>query len=287
MLGELSAIGAAISWALGSIFIKPLSGKYSPYSINSLRLFFGWLISSVIFIPLIPDKVFSVNPIPALYAAASGILSLGIGSVLYILSMGYLNLSRIYPISYGSWLLGTAILSFLIFRESLLPYTLPGAIFILAGINLLVSSEKEEKEISLKRGVFCSLLAGVFWAFGVIVLKFALEEVHPFVVNIIRLPFVVFLLFFLTLFKDGFVYKKYSLSDILRTVYSGFFDFFVACIFFYFAINLAGASRATILSSISPSFLLPFSFFIHNERLTLKIIIAILLSILGIILRSL
>ena len=76
--------------------------------------------------------------------------------------------------------------------------------------------------------------------------------------------------------------KKYGPRSLALALTSGLIDYGMGMIPFILAIQLIGAGKTVVLSSVSPLFLLPFSVFILKERLTWLTLIGIFAGIAGI-----
>ncbi len=283
MIGELYALSAALAWAVGGITLKWASGKLPPLYLGRWRNMAAW-ISLTIFL-LVTGRLFNFPHVPvtsALYLTASGIIGLALGASIYIKSLSLLDLSVAYPVSHSTWIISAVILAIIFLGETTTLRTFFGAILVLAGLIFLTQQETKDNTIKIKngKGIFLALMAGFCWAFAGIFLKLGIKEVDPMLVNFIRLPTTILLLTLLTA-KEKPEFNNKTKKALFQVGISGFFDQFIAAIFFFSAIKLIGIAKTTILSAISPLFVAPLSIFLLKEKISLKIAIGTILCVLG------
>jgi len=165
MIGELAGIGAALAWANSDLFIKRVSDKFSPLLINTLRICLAWPILIPIVIPWRRAADFgSLDWHSMAYLTGSGIIGLVIGTTVYIRALNLADLSRIYPISYGSWIFFTALIAATFLGESISYLTAMGAALVLLSIFLLSGSPQRVGKRRTKpelREIFIALFAGL------------------------------------------------------------------------------------------------------------------------------
>jgi len=288
--GELAAIGAALAWAIGGLIIKPISTKFSSLSINSIKLSIAWIILTTIM--ALWDKLGSLTFLgwhSTAYVIGSGILGLAIGTTLQIKSLSLIDISKVYPIAFSSWFLFTALIASIFLGEALTYYTILGAILIALGITFLSSFSKVERRempnTDRIKGIIFALLAGLCWAGGTNLVKLGLYEVDPLMVNVIRLPFAILLLATLTLSRgEASEYRRYNHRALIQVGISGFLGQAVGEVLFFISVQLAGATKAAILSSTSPLFIAPLSIIFLKEKLTKRVILGTIVCALGILL---
>ena len=288
-LGEFAAIGAALALAVSGLIIKPISTKFSPSSITSILVSAGWTILTII---LVFSGKFgelrSVTWCSAAYGISGTIVGMAIGTTLQIKSFSLADISKVYPITYSSWFFFTAVIATIFLGEPITYHTILGAILIASGITLLSSSSKGGKKEETSntdgvKGIIFALLAGLCWAVGINLLKLALYDIDPLVLNVIRLPFGALVLVILTLVRKGLVeYRRYTPKYLIQIGVAGLLDYAVGSLLFLVAMQLIGAIKASILSSISPLFIAPLSIIFLKEKLTKRVILGIIICTIGI-----
>ena len=286
MVGEFFALGSALSWAGGSVVLKPLTRSFHPLPLNALRTTAGWvfLLFFLIFIGWITDLSL-VPPSSVLYILASGIIGIVIGTSLYIKSLSLIPINIAFPVTNASWILFVTFFAIIFLDEAITWLTLCGAILIMCGITLLAAPggfKKLRMNINML-GFSLALLTGIIWAVSIILIKLGLHGVNPVVANFLRLP-VVFLLLWGMSFKQGDTRRllKSGPKKLSQVGAGGIFDQALGSVFFFAAIQRIGAAKATILSSTSPLFVLPFSILLFKEKVTFWIILGTLLCVGGI-----
>ena len=279
-----------MAWAIGGLIIKPISTKFSSLSINSIKLSIGWIILTTIM--ALWGKLGSLAFVgwhSTACVISSGILGLAIGATLQIKSLSLLDISKVYPIAFSSWFLFTALIASIFLGEAITYYTILGAILIALGITFLSSFSKVERRempnTDRIKGIIFALLAGLCWAGGTNLVKLGLYEVDPLMVNVIRLPFAILLLATLTLSRgEASEYRRYNHRALIQVGISGFLGQAVGEVLFFISVQLAGATKAAILSSTSPLFIAPLSIIFLKEKLTKRVILGTIACALGILL---
>jgi len=189
--GEIFALIAAFSWALGGITLKNPSTQLPPFYLSKWRNISAWIL--IVLVTVFSGLVNQISDIPLpsiIYILLSGVVGLTIGSTFYIKALSHLNLSRVSPICNSLWISLVGIISYLFLGENITVNMLLGALLILLGMTFLTS----EKNLSPKdksdnyKGYLFAILAGTCWAMASVFLKLGITGVHPFLVNFIRLP---------------------------------------------------------------------------------------------------
>ncbi|MCD6599945.1 MAG: DMT family transporter [Dehalococcoidia bacterium] len=286
-------MGAALSWAVGFLFIKPISIRFSTISINTIVLSAAWIVLVVIVIPLgkLSDLTFFGWRYLA-YIVGSAIVGVGIGSILEIKSMSLADISLVYPINFSLYFLSASVMAVIFFDEPITSYTILGAVFIIIGITLLSVPSKVREGGTLKsdraKGVILASISGLCWGGATILSKLALQVLDPLMLNVVRLPFVILPLLTFSLARNGFSeYKRYTRKNLIQAGVSGVVNHAIGTMLFLIAVNHIGAAKASILTSISPLFIAPLSVIFLKEKLTKRVILGIIVCSLGILLTTL
>jgi len=289
MTGELAAIGAALSWAIGSLIVKPINMRFGSLSVNALRTAAAWPVVSVFLVLTGKTAEISiVNADSVAYIIGSGIVGVVIGTTIYLMALNLEDISRVYPISYSCWLLATAFIAWVFLGEAITWLTVVGALVIILGIFLLVVSPRGNRQqvspnTTAARGIVLALVAGLCWAAGTTILKLGLASTNAVVANFIRLPPVFLLLTVLALVTTGTSsFTKYDLKALGWVSIAGFLDQALGGVLFFVSIQLAGVARATILSSTSPLFVAALAVLFLKEKVTLRIFLGTLCCVVGI-----
>lgn len=289
MLGELAALGAALSWAVGGLIVKPVAMKFETFSLNALRTAAAWP-AVLVFLVLTGKtaEIGTVNANSAAYIIGSGIVGVGIGTTVYLKALSLEDISKVYPVTFSCWLLSTAFIAAIFLREAVTWLIILGAFVIILGMFLLVVSPGSKKQRTVAgstnvRGIILALAAGLCWATGTTILKLGLASTGAVVANLIRLPPIVLLLSMLALLTSGTgCFSKFHVKDLGWVGMAGVMDQAVAAVLFFISIQLAGVAKATILSSTSPLFVAGFAVLFLKEKVTLRTFLGTLCCVAGI-----
>lgn len=168
MIGELAALGSAISWAVAPILYRKALVNTSPISANIVRCATNAVVLFALLIGLGLFNVLASIPLWAIVVTiVSGIIGLGVGDTLYMVGLKALGVSRAVPLAATYPLFGLLWAVFLM-GQPLSFLAAVGALVILLGIWLL-SRQKNEDPISVKGktllvGVTFCLLTAVVWS---------------------------------------------------------------------------------------------------------------------------
>lgn len=180
MIGEFAALGAAISWAIAPILYRKALANMNPVSANIVRCASNAAVMLLILFAVGgTGALANLSPEIMLTVAASGIIGLGIGDTLYLVSLKSVGVARAVPLA------ATYPLFSLLWTTSLgKPVTsnaVLGALVILFGIWLL-SHEKiqsaPEKQTETKnsfRGIIAALATAVVWSISITLMDIAIS----------------------------------------------------------------------------------------------------------------
>jgi drug/metabolite transporter (DMT)-like permease len=293
MLGVIIALVASLAWAGSSILVKYLSSKIDSISINTIRLWVGsFLLIALVFITGRSGNILQLPLLPVLMVIASGILSNAIGDTVYIQSLSYLDVSIAYPISQSAFPLLTLIVAILFLNESFTWFNILGAIFVIAGIIMIVMNNNKPgitKKVT-RKGVLLSLIAAILWTAGSVTLKIGLTKVDTFLAAAIRVTASALILTTIAFGRkraDRMKLNTYGTRNILFVAAAGVLTYAIGAIGYVTAIHLIGAGKSVLLSASAPIFLLPFSVLILKEHPTRLALVGVFISVIGICLVAL
>lgn len=290
-MGAIAAIGAAICWSAAGLLIKPVSTRFSSLSINSIRVLAGWTFLMVFLSPV--GKVAEMGSVPAssvAYLMGSGVIGLAIGSTLFIKSLSLTNITRIYPVTYSLWLLGTVAIAGIFLGEAITIFTILGAIIIVSGIVLLARPSGKQQVTNAGMdtsqgvsGIALAIGASMCWAAGSTLIKLGLSGTSPLVVNMIRLPVVALILVALVTWREQPAsFSSYDWKSLLQTGSAGILEQGIGSVLWFMSIELIGVAKATILANTSPLFVIPFAIIVLKEKVTLRVILGTVFCVVGI-----
>jgi len=290
LIGEISALGCALCWAVSSTLTKSVAGKFEPLSLNLLRC----LAAAVVFWAIIPfspgTQALSQAPGTALlYLMLSALIGISVGDTIYIRGLRLINVTLAFPIAQSAMPLLTLIAAVLFLGETVTWSLALGTALVLFGIYLITGPWGGTRlplvPVSEKRGMGIGfiLIASLLWAISISFLKVGLQEVNLILANGVRLPVAAFALIFLILFrKTPPQPNNLNIREVALGAATGILAFGLGGILFLQAIRYAGAGKATVLTSCAPLFGLPISVFFLKERVTMKIVAGTIFVVSGI-----
>jgi DME family drug/metabolite transporter len=194
VIGELAALGAALSWTVSAMLYGRALQQTKPISANIVRLS---CTSAVLLILLIVVAgsvgLGNLRLDVAVIAGVSGIIGLGLGDTLYMVSIKLMGVSRAVPITCTYPLFNLLWATFLI-HEKLTVYLILGALIIVLGIWFLTygkeNGDSEEKNRFLLKGLSAALATAVLWSISIAMMGLAIKETprlnDALVINTIR-----------------------------------------------------------------------------------------------------
>ncbi|MBI3953899.1 MAG: DMT family transporter [Chloroflexi bacterium] len=288
-MGEAAALGAAFLWAVSGTLIKPVTRSLTGLPLNALRCLFA-----VPFLWLLMGALGLTGELAALPAGvivgllSSALVAIVFGDTLYFIALRRLDASQAFPISTSVLPVFTFVLAAVFLGETGSIKTYLGVILVIGGIYL-VSSPRERGLLPRglagldRRGLLLVLVAGVFWATSLIILRSALQDVNVIVANALRISFVALLLTALALPQLRRVDpRRLGPRPLLLAAATGILDFGVSGALFLTAIKLAGAAKTAVLTSLSPLFLVAFALVFLKEPVTRRLGLGVALSVAGV-----
>jgi len=290
LLGEISALGCALCWALSSTITKALAKKFAPLSLNLLRCLAASLIlwSIIPFSPG-PQALSQAPRISLLYLALSALVGISAGDTIYIRGLKLINVTLAFPIAQAAMPLMTLAAAALFLGEPISGSLILGTTLVLAGIYLIVAPGRGRLPFGAPmaekkgKGIGLILVASSLWAISISFLKVGLQGMSLMVANGVRLPVAAVVLMILILFQRPFFQSpRPPWRDVALGAITGILAFGLGGVLFLQAIRYAGAGKATVLTSCGPLFGLPLSLLFLKERVTMRIILGTIFVVLGI-----
>ena len=289
MLGVIIALIASLAWAGSSILLKYLSSRINAISVNTMRLWVGAVaLIALVFFSGRSGLILQAPLVSILMVVASGILSNTAGDTIYIQSLSYLDVSISYPISQSAFPVLTLIVAIFFLNESFTWFNIVGAVFVIAGILMIVRNNKKTiTHKNMGKGVALALVAATLWAAGSITLKIGLTKVDTFVAAAIRVVTSALLLTTLAFSPERLKLNSYGTRNLILVASAGLLTYGIGAIGYVTAMHLIGAGKTVLLSASAPVFLLPLSVLILKERLSPLALVGIFVAIAGICLVAL
>ncbi|HEX7586790.1 MAG TPA: DMT family transporter [Anaerolineae bacterium] len=287
LLGVLLGLASAFIWATASLAIKAQSDRIDTSSFNAFRMIVGTLFMVALF-PFFGgwDALTQVPATAVILLAVSSIIGVAMGDTLYFWSMTKIGASRALPIS-STYPLFTWALAVPLLGEKLTIAAMVGTVLVLAGVYLLSPRVGIVSPIDARTdriGIIAALAAAALWAVATMLLKVGLQDGTPVViVNLIRLPVAAIATGLFTQHRFGLqVWRGYNLKTLPMLVLLAVYSTGIGMIIWTLTVDYAGAARASLLNTAAPLIGVPLSALFLRERVTRKIAVGTLLSVVGI-----
>ncbi len=287
-MGETAALASALIGALESIFIRSLTQKVPILIMNTTLAIFVTLFYLIIF-PL-SGQASDLRHAPLFIVAltvASGAIGLTVGFTLNNTSLKLAGVARALPTQRSSFAIFTLTFAVLFLDEHVTWFTVLGMVSVLTGLYAISDAGKKASpsaEGSRKNlGLLLAIASGLVGAGLTYAIRIALKELPVVTVNFIRFPAgAIALLAVASLLPGGYHPAKYGRKALITMALVGFVGFGLGSFTFTYAVQQAGAAKTAILSSTAPLFALPLSLLILKEKVTLRLAMGTVLSVVGI-----
>jgi DME family drug/metabolite transporter len=291
MIGELAALGAALSWAVAPILYRKALLNTKPISANIVRCATnaGVLVAAL----LLLGNVGALTALPmgtVVLVVVSGVIGLGLGDTLYMIGLKYVGVSRAVPLA-ATYPLFSLVWATLLLGQPLSLAVVLGAAVIICGIWLL-SREKGDENTGTKGrlafiGIVVSLVTAVVWSVSITMMDVAVSGVTSFGANyaIVTLRIASVALFFVLLapFLDGeHGFLKMKRSAVIGLCVGGLVANGVGWLLMNYSFLNISLTRATPISSTSPLFAAIAGFMLFHEKMTTKAVLGAIAIVAGI-----
>jgi DME family drug/metabolite transporter len=283
MIGEVLAILSAATSAISVVLVRKYSNQASTFNIS---LAISWVGMLVLWpLALVLTDFSSANIMSVLLFALSGVLTPGFVRLLYYQGMKKLGASvnsslfAIYP-------LYTSLLAMLFLTEILAPGNWIGIFFVFLGGVLVEWSSREAhgQNKHSKIDLIYPIMGGIALGVGSILRKYALIQFDAPVLGVAvayttsLLPFIAILVF------SAPTRKELSLKRDMRLFWVAGVGQAITWMLGFYALSLADVSVITPLLSIEPVFVALFAFIYLRkiERVSTKLVVSIILTVLGV-----
>jgi len=295
MMGELAALGAAICWTISAILYKEALLKTKPVSANIVRL----VCTSIILVACLAiigkfGVLINLPTYALALACISGIIGLGFGDTLYMMSLKLIGVARAVPITCTYPLFNLLWAVFLV-REPITLSVVLGAVTIVFGIWLLrqetdAGTAEMEKKILVK-GVAYALATAVMWSVSITMIDMAvtLPETgsldHALAINTIRVTAIaVSLLVSAPIIDRGFGFLKMQRKTLAALIFGGMVALGLGWFFLTYSFINTLESQAVPISSTTPLFSTLSGIVFLHEKVTARNAVGSIMIVVGIFL---
>lgn len=276
MIGELAALGAAVSWTISAMLYRKALLEAKPVSANILRLTSTGIIL-LVFLVVIGKFEILVN-LPTnivVLACLSGIVGLGFGDTFYLASIKQVGVARAVPVT-CVYPLFNLVWAALLSGEPVTFEVIIGAVTIVFGIWLLSREKKAENVVQKKtivKGLAFGLITAILWSVSITMINLAVKETpdldRALAINTLRVTAVAFSLLassFLIDKKHGFLKVKRRTAIML--VAGGIVALAIGWFLLAYSFINTLESRSVPISSTTPLFSTLAGIILLRERVT-------------------
>jgi len=293
MIGELAALGAAICWTISAVLYKEALSRAKPISANIVRCVCT-SIALVICLAVI-GKFGVLTDLPlhaAVLAGISGIIGLGLGDTLYMISLKLIGVVRAVPIT-CIYPLFNLLFAVFLQGEAVTLFVVLGTVAIVFGVWLLSQEEKSASEPQKKvmvKGVVSALATAIIWAVSITMINMAVNFSeksldHALAINTIRVAAVaVFLLASAPISDRKFSFMKMHRKTLVVLISGGVVALALGWFFLTFSFIHTQESQAVPISSTTPLFATISGIILLHERVTAKNIAGSIMVVVGVFL---
>jgi DME family drug/metabolite transporter len=280
MIGELAALGAALTWTASAVLYKEALSKARPVPVNVVRLL---CTSMILLVCLVVVGRFwalaSLSSYAMWLAGISGIIGLGFGDTLYMVSLKHIGVARSVPITCTYPLFGL-LWAILLKGENVTIQLTVGTAAIVVGVWLLSREERTSvpnKKKIMVIGVVAALAAALLWSISITMVDVAvtLPETgsldYALAINTLRTAAgAVALVIFAPVIdrKPGFL--KFERRTLLALIAGGIVALGLGWFLLAYSFLYIPGSQAVPISSTTPLFSTLVGITLLHERITAR-----------------
>jgi drug/metabolite transporter (DMT)-like permease len=285
--GILAGLGCGLNWAVTSLLVRTLLGRFSPAGLGAIRATGGGvlLVGLALAVGEGPDMLRAPLWV-VLTLAVAIVLAMGVGDSLFFRSMEDLGVTRALTLALLNPLL-TTLTGMALYSEPLTVVRLAGIGLVLGGLGIIVSGKDEDGAATsrrIRRGLRLVCLAAGCWALAATIVKPALLAVPVLAGTALRIPIAGAVLWMtpwtrgtLAAVRESTPPERWKLGAICLLNALG-------SVLFTVAIRSGGVAIGNALASTSPLFAIPLEILILKKHPSMRTIGGAALTVVGIIL---
>ncbi|MBI5283821.1 MAG: DMT family transporter [Chloroflexi bacterium] len=289
-MGAAAALGSSALWAFTSVLLASQAGRLRPLLMSAVRS----LTASLILVGLLVAtgglvQMKEMTFITGISMAGSGIVGQAVGDTLYINALGFLGVSRTFPITNSAYPFLTFLLAVLLLGEAV-TWTLPvGGALIVAGITWIVLEQRRADaegsvKVELLRGVAFALFAALAWAAATVWLRGQQGNLNAVGAASLRIPAAsaaVWLTIGMTRAGEQPL-RQVTPRSLAIVALAGLLGTGIGSILFIYSVEEIGAAKTAFLTTSAPLFALPMGVLFLSEKLTPRVLLGTAVTIAGI-----
>lgn len=283
-------MGAALSWTASAMLYRKALQETQPILANIVRL----VLTSAMLVIFVAGigKLGAFAGLPytvVVLAAVSGIIGLGVGDTLYMVSLKTVGVARAVPIT-CTYPLFTLLFAFTLAGQPPALTISLGAILIVAGI-WLVSIERNSNTTTSRKlllfGVVMGIVTAILWAASITMMNLAVnynrQLDNALAVNTIRVIAIGATFAASTpLLYIRHRLTKLSRKTVLFLTVGGLVALGLGWFFLSYSLTVTEESRAVPISSVTPLFSTLIAVLLFHERITMENALGSVMIVIGI-----
>lgn len=279
MIGEVAALGAAVSWTVSAVLYKKALMQAKPVSANIVRLTCTAIVLLALLVVLGKTEVVATMPQNVIaMASVSGVIGLGVGDTLYMMSLRDVGVARAVPIT-CIYPLFNLLWAVLWAGEAVTFPVVLGAVLIVLGVWLLSQADQTagltvQKRV-LHKGLALALATAIVWSVSITMMGMAVRETpdldHALVINAVRvIAIAVSFLAISPIMDRGLGFLKMKRKTVATLIAGGIVALGLGWFFLSYSFVGTSQSRAVPISSTTPLFSTLASIVLLHEKVTVK-----------------
>jgi uncharacterized membrane protein len=289
IIGELAALATALCWSLTSTFFTIGGRQVGSVVVNRIRLIFAVLFLSLSHLLLYRELLpLHAEPYRWLWLGFSGIIGLALGDAALFQAFVLVGphiamlLMALVPII-------STLIAWLFLGELLTPVKIAAILITISGIILVVIKKRAASPMAERKLYAFGILCGIGGAFGqaiglVAAKKGLVGDFSSLSATLIRVSIAMVIIWIFTLMigqGKPTIMKLKNGKAIAAIAAGAFVGPFLGIWLSMVAIKYTYIGIASTLMALPPVFLLPLSYWVFKEKITLLAVIGTVIAIIG------
>jgi len=278
-------------WALTSVMLTSQTARLRPLVMSGVRSFTASLMLVAMLVAT--GGLGQFNEMTALTGVSmvgSGILGQALGDTLYINALGFLGVTRTFPITNSVYPFLTFLLAVLLLGESMTWAVPVGGLLIVAGITWIVLEQRRAdaldvtSRVELVRGLTFALGAAAAWSCATVLLRGQQGNLDAVGAACLRIPAAsLAVIVTVAMTSNGAPpLRAVTGRSVAIVALAGVLGTGLGSVLFIYAVEHTGAARTAFVTTSAPVFALPMGMLFLSERLTPRVLLGTLVTVLGI-----
>ena len=282
MYGESLALLSAFCWAAGGILYRRGLEDTNIWTGNLIRTSVATIgfIAIMAYIGILMEVFDTILRTPELlfWLFFSAFFAFFIGDILYLEALKRSGVSRALPVS-STYPLFVVFLGMVIYGRIISIQVFLGSVLVVLAIYLISERNSTSKELS-NIGILFALLSAISWSISITTIDYLVEHLPVEAVAGFRFLIAAFITSALISVKG----LRMNYSAVKWLGLGGVVALIIGNYAFVEAIRVAGSSKVTPISAVYPVIAAVFAKFSLNEIFSVRIVLGIILSFVGVLL---